>query len=178
MVKAGEAGGVLDVILQRLAAFMWRMEALKRKIVGASIYPAVVITIAVAVVICIMIFIVPKFRDVFKAVNVTMPWMTEMLMAIAGVILNYWWAIVFTPIVIWLAIKAWSRTKSGRLTVDKIKLAAPVLGPIVRKSTVSRFCRTLGTLLQSGVPILEALSIVKNATGNEVVANAISKVHD
>jgi type IV pilus assembly protein PilC len=178
MVKAGEAGGVLDVILQRLAGFMERMEALKRKIIGASIYPAVVITIAVAVVLAIMTFIVPKFQEVFKQVKVPMPALTLMLMSISDVIKNYWWAIVATPFVFLFVIKAWGRTKGGRLTIDRIKLNAPLVGPIIKKSVISRFCRTLGTLLQSGVPILEALAIVKNATGNEVVSNAIGTVHD
>jgi type IV pilus assembly protein PilC len=178
MVKAGEAGGVLDVILQRLAGFMERMEALKRKIIGASIYPAVVITIAVAVVLAIMTFIVPKFEEVFKQVKVPMPGLTLMLMGISNVIKDYWWAILAFPFVFLFVVKAWGRTKGGRITIDRIKLNAPLVGPIVKKSVISRFCRTLGTLLQSGVPILEALAIVKNATGNEVVSNAIATVHD
>ncbi len=178
MVKAGEAGGVLDVILQRLAAFMERMEALRRKIIGASIYPIVVIMIAVAVVMLIMTIIVPKFQEVFRQVNVAMPTLTLILMGISNFIKNFWWAIVAAPIIAWFAIKAWGRTMSGRLIIDRIKLNLPLIGPIVKKSVIARFCRTLGTLLQSGVPILEALAIVKNATGNEVVAAAIGKVHD
>jgi type IV pilus assembly protein PilC len=178
MVKAGEAGGVLDVILQRLAGFMERMEALKRKIIGASIYPIVVITIAIAVVLAIMAFIVPRFSEVFKSVNVPMPPMTLFLMACSNFVMNYWFVLIGAPILLYILIKAWSRTKGGRHTVDRIKLHAPLVGPIIKKSVIGRFCRTLGTLLQSGVPILEALNIVKNATGNEVVAQAIEKVHD
>jgi len=178
MVKAGEAGGVLDVILQRLAAFMERMEALKRKIIGASIYPAVVITIAVAVVLAIMKFIVPKFAEVFEQVKVPMPNLTLVLMGISKFIENFWYIIILSPVIFWIVLKAWAKTKGGRLTIDRIKLNAPLIGPIIKKSVISRFCRTLGTLLQSGVPILEALAIVKNATGNEVVSNAIATVHD
>ncbi|HZE99900.1 MAG TPA: type II secretion system F family protein, partial [Planctomycetota bacterium] len=178
MVKAGEAGGVLDVILQRLATFMERMEALKRKIIGASIYPAVVITIAVAVVLAIMTFIVPKFEEVFKQVKVQMPGLTVMLMDISNFIKGYWYVIIAFPFVLFFALTAWGRTKSGRMSIDRMKLHAPLVGPIIKKSVIARFCRTLGTLLQSGVPILEALSIVKNATGNEVVSNAIGTVHD
>ncbi len=178
MVKAGEAGGVLDVILQRLAGFMERMEALKRKIIGASIYPIVVIIIAIAVVLAIMTFIVPKFEDVFKSVKVNMPPMTVALMGISNFVKSYWFVLIFAPILLWFIVKAWTRTKGGRHTVDRFKLHAPLIGPIIKKSIIGRFCRTLGTLLQSGVPILEALNIVKNATGNEVVASAISKVHD
>jgi type IV pilus assembly protein PilC len=178
MVKAGEAGGVLDVILQRLAAFMERIEALKRKIIGASIYPAVVITIALAVVLAIMKWIVPRFKEVFEQVKVQMPAMTVMLMSISGFIENFWYVIIATPFVFWFIFKAWAKTKSGRMSVDRLKLKIPLIGQIIKKSVISRFCRTLGTLLQSGVPILEALAIVKNATGNEVIANAIGTVHD
>ena len=178
MVKAGEAGGVLDVILQRLAGFMERMEALKRKIIGASIYPIVVIIIAIAVVLAIMTFIVPKFEDVFKSVKVNMPPMTVALMGASNFVKTYWFILIFAPIILWFVMKAWTKTKGGRHTVDRFKLHAPLIGPIIKKSIIGRFCRTLGTLLQSGVPILEALNIVKNATGNEVVSSAIGKVHD
>lgn len=178
MIKAGEAGGVLDVILQRLATFMERMEALKRKIVGASIYPVVVICIAIGVVFAIMKFIVPKFADVFKSVGVTMPPMTQFLMACSEFVENYWFVLLAVPVVVWFGLKAWTRTKGGRYTMDKLKITAPLVGPIVKKSVIARFCRTLGTLLQSGVPILEALKIVQNATGNEVIGDAIQKVHD
>jgi type IV pilus assembly protein PilC len=180
MVKAGEAGGVLDVILQRLAGFMERMEALKRKIIGASIYPAVVITIAVAVVLAIMTFIVPKFEEVFRQVRVPMPGLTLMLMAISNFIKSPvgLGCILGAPFILIVIVKVWGRTKGGRLTIDRLKLNAPLIGTIIKKSVISRFCRTLGTLLQSGVPILEALAIVKNATGNEVVSNAIGTVHD
>ncbi|HXG60317.1 MAG TPA: type II secretion system F family protein [Planctomycetota bacterium] len=178
MVKAGEAGGVLDVILQRLAAFMERIEALKRKIIGASIYPAVVITIAIGVVLAIMKFIVPKFQEVFQQVKVQMPAMTQILMDISKAIETYWWLILAFPVVVFFAFKAWGRTKAGRYAIDRFKINAPVIGVIIKKSVISRFCRTLGTLLQSGVPILEALSIVQNATGNEVIAAAIGKVRE
>jgi type IV pilus assembly protein PilC len=180
MVKAGEAGGVLDVILQRLAGFLERMEALKRKIVGASIYPIVVIVIAVAVVLAIMTFIVPKFEEVFKQVKVPMPALTVALMSISNFIKSPLglMCILGLPSLLVVGTSLWGRTKGGRLVIDKIKLTAPLVGPIIKKSVISRFCRTLGTLLQSGVPILEALSIVKNATGNEVVSNAIGTVHD
>ncbi len=180
MVKAGEAGGVLDVILQRLATFMERMEALKRKIIGASIYPAVVITIAIAVVMAIMTFIVPKFEEVFKQVKVQMPALTVMLMEISNFVKSPLGlgAILGMPFVAIIILNLWGKTKGGRLAIDKMKLHAPLVGTIIKKSVIARFCRTLGTLLQSGVPILEALAIVKNATGNEVVSNAIGTVHD
>jgi type IV pilus assembly protein PilC len=121
---------------------------------------------------------VPKFQDVFKQVNVQMPALTLVLMSISGFIKSFWWVIIALPIIAFFVIRAWGQTKSGRLSIDRIKLHLPLIGVIIKKSVISRFCRTLGTLLQSGVPILEALAIVKNATGNEVVANAIESVHD
>ena len=180
MVKAGEAGGVLDVILQRLATFMERMEALKRKIIGASIYPAVVITIAIAVVMAIMTFIVPKFEEVFRQVKVQMPALTVMLMEISNFVKSPLGlgTILGMPFIVIIILNLWGKTKGGRLAIDRMKLHAPLVGTIIKKSVIARFCRTLGTLLQSGVPILEALAIVKNATGNEVVSNAIGTVHD
>jgi type IV pilus assembly protein PilC len=177
MVKAGEAGGVLDVILQRLSNFMERVEALKRKIIGASIYPAVVIGIAVMVVLAIMTFIVPEFRKVFTSVDVPMPAMTIFLMAFSDFCVNMWYMFIIIPVVGFFGLKFWARTESGAKILDKMKLHMPLLGTIIRKSVISRFCRTLGTLLQSGVPILEALQIVKNAVGNEVIAAAIDTVH-
>ncbi len=177
MVKAGEAGGVLDVILQRLSNFMERVEELKRKIIGASIYPVVVIGIAVMVVLAIMTFIVPEFRKVFDSVDVPMPTMTVFLMAFSDFCVNMWYMFLIIPLVSYFGLKFWARTESGARILDKLKLHMPLLGTIIRKSVISRFCRTLGTLLQSGVPILEALQIVKNAVGNEVISAAISTVH-
>ena len=107
-----------------------------------------------------------------------MPGMTVMLMSVSDIIVGYWWAILATPFIFFFIVKAWGKTRGGRLTIDRLKLSAPLVGPIIKKSVISRFCRTLGTLLQSGVPILEALAIVKNATGNEIVAAAIGTVHD
>ncbi len=177
MVKAGEAGGVLDVILQRLANFMERVEELKRKIIGASIYPVVVIGIALTVVLAIMTFIVPEFRKVFDSVDVPMPAMTVFLMAFSDFCVNMWYMFLIIPLVGYFGVKFWSRTAKGAAILDKLKLHAPLVGTIIRRSVISRFCRTLGTLLQSGVPILEALQIVKNAVGNEVISAAINTVH-
>lgn len=178
MVKAGEAGGILDVILQRLAVFMEKAEAIKRKLIAASIYPAVVVTVAILVVMVIMTFIVPKFVDVFHQVRVQLPGLTKLLIAISNFVAGYWFVIIALPIVGFIFYKSFSKTKTGRLIIDKIKLNMPLFGPIFRKASTARFTRTLGTLLQSGVPILDALNIVKGAVGNEVVANAIAQTHD
>ena len=178
MIRAGEAGGVLDVILERLAQYMEKTEALKRKIISAMIYPAVVITIAVVVVLSIMTFIVPQFDAVFKDIGVPLPAPTLLLLSVSNFIKGYWWTFLVLPPVAFFGLRAWAKTKSGAFYVDKLKLAVPVMGTIFRKAVIARFCRTLGTLLQSGVPILEALNIVKGTVGNEIVSIAIGKVHD
>jgi type IV pilus assembly protein PilC len=178
MVKAGEAGGVLDTILQRLAAYMEKAQALKRKIVGASIYPLVVISVAVIILTGIMLFIIPQFEKVFADLKTALPPLTQVLMVVSKLVVGYWFLIPAIPIVFVVGIKMTGRTKAGRLMIDRLKLKMPLFGVIIRKAVIARFCRTLGTLLQSGVPILDALNIVKNAAGNEVVANAISDVHD
>lgn len=178
MVRAGEVGGVLEEILRRLSQFMEKIESLRRKIIGASIYPCIVVFIAVAVVLFIMTFIVPRFKEVFAQVGVAMPGPTLFLLWLSDVVKNFWFVIVLAPVVLFVLVRAWGKTRSGRLMLDRIWLRMPIVGMIIRKSVTARFCRTLGTLLKSAVPILEALSIVRNATGNEVVAQAIGKVYD
>ncbi len=178
MVKAGEAGGVLDTILQRLAHFMEKAQILKRKVIGALIYPAAVISIAVVILAGIMIFVIPKFKEVYSSLNQTLPALTQLLLNVSEFCAGYWWVVVIAGILLVILIKVSGKTKGGRYTLDKFKLHVPVFGVIIRKSVIARFCRTLGTLIQSGVPILEALAIVKGALGNEVVSSAVSKVHD
>ncbi|MBI3270076.1 MAG: type II secretion system F family protein [Planctomycetes bacterium] len=178
MVKAGEAGGVLDTILQRLASFMEKAQKLKAKVVGASIYPAAVVTVAVIIVSAIMVFVIPSFEKVFSDLGKTLPPLTDALLKISRIVAKFWYLIPLIPFLIWIATVLIGRNKAGRLLLDKFKLHMPFFGFIIKKSTISRFCRTLGTLITSGVPILEALSIVKNAIGNEVIANAVQSVHD
>ncbi len=178
MVRAGEAGGVLDTILSRLAEFKEKARRLKRKIIGAMIYPVVVITIASAILILIMVYIVPRFRDIFASFGTELPVPTEVLIAVALGIKKYILAVVLVPFGLYIFVKLLKRTRGGRYFIDNVKLHLPVFGSIVSKSTVSRFTRTLGTLIASGVPILEALNIVRDTTGNEVIARAIGKVHD
>jgi type IV pilus assembly protein PilC len=178
MVRAGEVGGVLEEILRRLSQFMEKIEQLRRKIIGASIYPCIVVFIAVAVVLFIMTFIVPRFKEVFAQVGVAMPAPTLFLLSMSDFIKNFWFVIILAPVVGFVLLRAWGKTRAGRLMLDRIWLKMPIVGTIIRKSVTARFCRTLGTLLKSAVPILEALNIVRNATGNEVVAQAIGKVYD
>jgi type IV pilus assembly protein PilC len=178
MVKAGEAGGVLDTILQRLAEFREKAMKLRKKIIGAMIYPAVVITIAITIVGVIMVYIIPKFEEMFAEFEITLPAPTQFLISVSRSVRTWIWFVLGAPIALFIFYKLVRKSRGGRYVTDKVKLKFPLLGIIISKSTISRFCRTLGTLITSGVPILEALNIVKDTAGNEVVARAIGKVHD
>jgi len=177
MVKAGEAGGVLEVILSRLAGFMEKSLRLRRRVVGAAIYPIVVLTVAAIIVGVIMVFVVPKFQDLFKQIDVPLPTPTQLLLAVAGIVSSYWYLIPILIAGIYLAVKGAQWGSSGREFIDRLKLKLPIAGPIIKKSIIARFSRTLGTLIASGVPILDALGIVREAIGNRVVEDAVDKVH-
>jgi len=176
MVRAGEIGGVLDTILRRLAEFMEKSLKLRKRVIGASIYPIAVLTIATLILSGIMIFVIPKFMELFEDMGLDVPPATAVLLMVASFVNNFWYMIPGFPILFMIVFKAIARTDGGRLLIDKIKLAIPVFGTIIRKATISRFSRTLGTLISSGVPILEALTIVREAIGNEVVARAVEEV--
>ncbi|MCG3178656.1 MAG: Type II secretion system protein F [Phycisphaerae bacterium] len=179
MVQAGEAGGVLDLILNRLADFMERSQALKRKVIGAMIYPVVVILFAILIITGIMVFVIPKFEKIFTEFNTQLPGVTLMLLGMSKWFANYGWAVVLaSPVVIWLALWAAKQSDEGRFWVDTLKLKVPLFGVIVNKTVIARFTRTLGTLIHAGVPILEAINITRETTGNEVFSRALAKVHD
>ncbi len=178
MVRAGEIGGVLDAILQRLADFREKAQRLKKKILGAMIYPIAVLLVAGGIVAGIMIYIVPKFEKMFKEFDVALPTMTLVLMGTSEFIVKSWYWGIAIIIGIIVVVKAIGATAGGRFAIDKIKLKVPLFGTIINKSVISRFTRTLGTLVASGVPILEALNITKDTAGNVVISRAISHVHD
>ena len=182
MVAAGETGGVLDVILQRLAEFMEKAEKLKRKIIGAMIYPIVVVTFAMGIVTGIMIVVIPKFKDIFRDFDVTLPDMTLVLMNTSDWVVNGkppgWAVIVFSPFAIYFVFKLIRSSRGGRYVVDFVGLKIPVFGTLLQKNAVARFTRTLGTLISAGVPILEAILITRETSGNEVYSRAMEKVHD
>lgn len=180
MIAAGELGGVLDIILQRLADFMEKAAKLKKKVIGAMIYPGVVISIAVAIVSMIMIFVIPKFEQIFKDFNTKLPAITEYLIWFAHWFgAEYGWLyLVISPVAFTLIVRLIKTSAGGRYFVDAVKLKIPVMGGILSKTAVARFTRTLGTLISAGVPILDALNITKETCGNEVYARAIGKVHD
>jgi type IV pilus assembly protein PilC len=179
MVRAGELGGVLDVILQRLADFMERSQALKRKVISAMIYPIAVITFAVLIVMGLMTFVVPKFKTIFEAQHGHLPALTAMLLGLSDWILAGGWAVILGfPVALYLLVRLLKASAAGRMLVDRVKLGIPVIGGVVSKTSVARFTRTLGTLLAAGVPILEALQITRETSGNSLYSNALGKVHD
>lgn len=186
MVKAGELGGVLEVVLDRLAEYQEKAQKLKNKIVSAMVYPVIVMFIAVFILTFLMIFIVPRFQEMFRDMgNVELPAISQFVFSISGFMMAF--SVPYVPNVVWIliggailymAFNAWGKTKGGRVAIDKFKLNAPLFGDIQQKSAVARFARTLGTLVTSGVPILQALNITKDTAGNVVVSNAIGKVYD
>jgi type IV pilus assembly protein PilC len=177
MVKAGEAGGVLDVILNRLAGFMEKSLKLRKKVKGAMIYPVAVLTVAGLILLLIMIYVVPSFEQMFKDLGQNLPAPTQFLLNMSRSLRSYWFLIPGIPFLFWMGMKFVTRSPKGRMALDRLKLHLPIFGVIIKKSSISRFCRTLGTLIASGVPILEALRIVKDAIGNVVISNAIEEVH-
>ncbi|MGE3316961.1 MAG: type II secretion system F family protein, partial [Planctomycetaceae bacterium] len=177
MVKAGEAGGALEIILQRLAEFKERAQSLKRKVQGAMIYPCAVIFVATGIVGFIMYWIVPKFKKIFEDFGTELPAITKALMFISDAVVNYFYLAPAIPIAMWLTIKIIRKNKTGEYIVDKIWLKVPVLGKIIEKSVVARTARTLGTLIASGVPILEALIIARDTAGNAVFRRAFDNIY-
>jgi len=179
MVKAGELGGVLEVVLKRLAEFSEKAQKIKGKVKAAMFYPVAVLIVAVAILILLMVFVIPRFRDVFNGMNMQLPGFTLFVLDVSETIKDHileTMGVVAICVVIFLVII--NKTKLGRLIWDKFKLKVPVLGPVVSKVSIGRFTRTLGTLVSSGVPILQALTIVKETSGNVIIANAINGVHE
>ena len=178
MIKAGEAGGALEAILQRLADFKEKSQSLKRRIKSAMVYPAVVITVACVIVGFILYYIIPKFEAIFKDFDIPLPNMTKMLIWCSQNLIKYFYVVFLTPLFIWIFIKLLYRNKTGAYICDRILLMIPVMGTIVEKSTVARTMRTLGTLVQSGVPILESLNIVRDTAGNAVFERAFTRIYE
>jgi len=178
MIRAGEAGGALEVILRRLSEFMERAQALKRKVKGAMVYPIVVVSVAVGILTFIMMKIVPQFKKIFDDFGSELPPMTQFLIDVSNWVANYWYLIPAIPFGINLIIKAIKLVPYGRFGWDLFVLKVPVFGQLVEKNILSRSTRTLGTLLASGVPILEALNITKETSGNMMFEKLFQKVSE
>jgi type IV pilus assembly protein PilC len=173
MVAAGEAGGILDTILLRLATFLEKNDAIVRKVKGAMIYPAVIFSVAGIAVSVLLIFVIPTFQSMFASVNLELPLPTRIVIGLSNVLKNYWWALIAGAGLTAYAINRYYQTAPGKLQIDSLLLKAPVLGDLLRKSAVSRFTRTLGTLISSGVSILDGLEITARTAGNMVIHNAV-----
>ncbi|HHT9116059.1 MAG: type II secretion system F family protein [Planctomycetes bacterium] len=178
IVKAGEISGSLDIILQRLADFREKTERLARKIIGAMIYPTVVMVVAISILIGLMIFIIPNFAKIFEELNLELPLPTKMLITFSIILKTQWMFIPAVPFGVFILYKILGKIKKTRLIIDKTKFKLPIFGAIINKSTVSKFSRTLATLTTSGVPILAALTNLKDTTGNAAMAQAIQNIHD
>ncbi|HCU13090.1 MAG TPA: pilus assembly protein PilC [Gemmatimonadetes bacterium] len=173
MVAAGEAGGILDTILLRLATFLEKNDALVRKVKGAMIYPAVIMSVAAIAVVVLLIFVIPVFAGMFASAGQALPLPTRIVIGASGFLRRYWWIMGAAIIIGGYMFKKYYATPSGKLVIDRLMLRMPVLGDVLRKSAVSRFTRTLGTLISSGVSILEGLEITAKTAGNRVIQDAI-----
>ncbi|HAV61218.1 MAG TPA: pilus assembly protein PilC [Verrucomicrobiales bacterium] len=180
MVKAGELGGVLEIVLARLAEFMEKAEKIKGKVKAAMFYPVAVMVVAIGVLAVLMLFVVPKFKAIFAEMlgGAGLPPFTEFVLGISDNIAENFPAVAIGVIAFTIFLVVFKKTKIGRKIVDMFKLRMPVLGPVVSKVAIARFTRTLGTLVSSGVPILQALTIVKETSGNVIIGNAVSSVHE
>ncbi len=180
MVKAGEIGGVMDVVLNRLAEFMEKAQKIKSKVISAMVYPVVVLIMASAILTFLMVFIVPKFQEIFRDLleGQALPGLTQMVMNISQTMTHRFPIVIIVVVGLVMLSKIMARTEWGRYGLDQLSIHLPVFGDLVRKTAVARFTRTLGTLMTSGVPVLQALNIVKETVGNEVVGRAVSVIHD
>lgn len=178
MVGAGESGGILDVILQRLSGYIEKSVKLTAKVKSAMTYPIAVIAIAIIVVIVIMVKVIPVFSAMYSGLGSKLPYPTIVCIAISDAIINYWWILLGATVMVVVGLRQYYKTPAGHLQIDTLLLHIPVLGEVLRKVAVARFCRTLGTLISSGVPILEGMDITAKTAGNLVVQNAILKSKD
>jgi type IV pilus assembly protein PilC len=180
MVKAGEIGGVLELVLTRLAEFHEKAQKIKNKVAAAMVYPVIVMVLAIAIMAFLLVFIVPKFEAIFHDMlgDKPLPTITLFVIGVSNVVKNHGLILLGLIIVVVAAYKLLARTTRGRFAIDQVKLRMPLFGDLIRKTAISRFSRTLGTLVTSGVPILQALNITRETAGNTVIAAAISQVHD
>ena len=178
IINAGEISGTLDAILERLATYREKTQKLKRKIISAMMYPTTVILASCAILSAIMMFIIPRFAKMFQEMGVALPWLTAALISVSNFLFVYWYSIFGIPVAVFIIFKLIGKIDICRLVIDRLKFRIPVFGKLINKSVVSKFARTLATLISSGVPILEALNNVRNVTGNVAMSKAVNKIHD
>jgi type IV pilus assembly protein PilC len=175
MVEAGEVGGVLDDVLNRLAIHFEKEHKLKEKVKSAMTYPAVVITMAVLCVVFILTFVLPTFMTMFAGMKVELPWPTKMLLSLSDFLKNFWWLLLLALSCLLVALKIAYHKDHARKRLDQLMLTMPIVGPLTRKIAIARFSRTLGTLVRGGVPIITALDVVKRTIGNLSMTDALTK---
>src|SRR5687767_443889 len=173
MVAAGEAGGILDTILLRLAVFLEKADALRRKIKGAMIYPGVILTVAVGAVTVLLMFVIPTFQEMFESAGIALPGPTQFVIFLSETLQARWYVFVIAIVAFVVMIRQYYKTSGGELAIDRFLLYIPILGPLQRKAAIARFTRTLGTLVASGVSILDGLEITARTSGNRVLHDAI-----
>ncbi len=173
MVEAGEAGGILDEILNRLAVYLEKADALQRKVKGAMTYPTVVAVVAIGATVFMLMFIIPTFAKMFTDFGGELPLPTKIVMGLSNFLRNQWWVLLVVIGGAAFAFKRYYATEAGKVKIDRLALKVPVLGTVIRKAAIARFTRTLGTLISSGVPILAGLEITASTAGNKVVEKAI-----
>jgi type IV pilus assembly protein PilC len=180
MVKAGELGGVMELVLVRLADFQEKAQKLKNKVISAMFYPIIVLIIAIAIMAFLLVYIVPKFKEIFDDMlqGRPLPALTQFVISLSGAVQNNFFLIVLAVVAFIVGYSLFARTVKGRATIDAVTLRLPLFGDLIKKGSISRFSRTLGTLVTSGVPILQALNITRDTAGNVVLSDAIQKVHD
>ncbi|HMZ51735.1 MAG TPA: type II secretion system F family protein, partial [Candidatus Sumerlaeota bacterium] len=175
MVRAGEASGMLDTILDQVATYLERIASLQRKIKSAIMYPSTVTVIAIGITIFLLLKVVPVFQSIFDSLGGDLPLPTKITIFLSNVIQHYWWLVLICLVVFIIMISQWRKTKNGRFAMDKMALKVPIFGQLLLKSAVAKFCRTLGTLIRSGVNILYALEITAKTAGNAVIESAVLK---
>jgi type IV pilus assembly protein PilC len=180
MVKAGELGGVMELVLVRLADFQEKAQKLKNKVISAMFYPIIVLIIAIAIMAFLLVYIVPKFKEIFDDMlqGRPLPALTQFVINLSGMVQNNFFIILLAVVAFIVGYSLFARTVKGRATIDAVTLRLPLFGDLIKKGSISRFSRTLGTLVTSGVPILQALNITRDTAGNVVLSDAIQKVHD
>jgi type IV pilus assembly protein PilC len=180
MVKAGELGGVLELVLIRLAEFQEKAQKIKNKVMAAMMYPVIVLFIAIVIMGFLLVFIVPKFEQIFKEMlgGKPLPGLTVFVITVSNILKDNILIIIPAVVALVIGYNFFGATPAGKVILDRVKLKMPLFGDLIRKTSISRFTRTLGTLVTSGVPILQALNITRETAGNQVIADAINKVHD
>jgi type IV pilus assembly protein PilC len=178
MIKAAEIGGILDKILDRLAGFLEKEMEITQKVKSAMMYPCIVLVFAMVIVAALFIFVLPKFKEIFLSMNVEMPATTQALFDMSDFVCKWWYAFIITGIAGFVAFKQYGKTEAGRFQIDRLKLKVPIFGELSLKISVSRFARTFGTLISSGVPMMRSLEIIGETSGNSVIAQAVANARN